>query len=127
MDFLSMEPITIPYSELIHGYYKLKGEGSHNISFDKSLVISCRHTYFTFLILCIKELNDKDVIDIFEKWTIPTIGLPYKIVIDKMFFLCQQNFMIGQTQLEVGITQPLYITLILMAPWKERTGLLCLC
>jgi len=62
MDFLSMEPVTIPCSELIPGYHKLKGEGSHNISFDKLLVISCRHTDFTFLIPCIKELNAKDVI-----------------------------------------------------------------
>jgi len=49
MDFLSMECITIPCSELIPGYHKLKGTESHNISFDKLLVISCRHTDFTFL------------------------------------------------------------------------------
>jgi len=83
MDFLSMEPVTIPCSELIPGYYKLKGEGSHNISFDKLLVISCRHTDFTFLIPCIKELNAKDVIDIFEKWIKPTVGLPYEIIPDQ--------------------------------------------
>jgi len=40
MDFPSMEPVTIPCSELIPGYHKLKGEGSYNISFDKLLVIS---------------------------------------------------------------------------------------
>jgi len=67
MDFLSMEPVTIPCSELIAGYHKLKGEGSHNISFDKILVISCRHTNFTFLLPGIKELNVKDFTDIFEK------------------------------------------------------------
>jgi len=66
MDFLSIEPVTIPYYELIPGYHKLKGEGSHNISFDKLLVISCRHTDFTFLIPCIKELNTQNVIDIVE-------------------------------------------------------------
>jgi len=65
-DFLSMEPVTIPCSELIPGYYKLKEERSHNISFDKLLVISCRHTDFTFLIPCIKELNTKDILDIFQ-------------------------------------------------------------
>jgi len=67
IDFLSIEPITILYSELIPGCHKLKGEGSHNISFDKLLVISCRDTNFTFLIPCIKQLYAKDVIDIFEK------------------------------------------------------------
>jgi len=67
IDFLSMEHVTIPCSELIPGYHKLKGAGSHNISLDKLLVISCRHTDFTFLIPCIKELNAKHVIDIFEK------------------------------------------------------------
>jgi len=77
MDFLSMEPVTIPCSELIPGYHKLKGEGSHNISFDKLLVISCRYTDFTFLIPCIKELNARDILDIFEKWIKPTVGLPY--------------------------------------------------
>jgi len=73
MDFLSIEPVTIPCSELIPSYHKLKGEGSHNISFGKLLVISCRHTDFTFLILCIKELNAMDLIDIFEKWIKPTV------------------------------------------------------
>jgi len=83
MDFLSMEPVTIPCSELISGYPKLKGEGSHNISFDKLLVISCRHTDFTFLIPCIKELNAKDVIDILENWIKATVGLAYEIIIDQ--------------------------------------------
>jgi len=83
MDFLSMEPVTIPCSELIPGYYKLKGEGSHNISFDKLLIISCRHNDFTFLIPCIKELNAKDVVDIFETWIKPTVGLPYEIITDQ--------------------------------------------
>ena len=83
MNFLSIEPITIPCSELIPGYHKLTGEGSHNISFDKLLVISCRHTDFTFLIPCIKELNAKDVIDIFETWIKPTVGLPYEINTDQ--------------------------------------------
>jgi len=83
MDFLSMEPVTIPCSELIPGYHKLKGEGSHNISFEKLLVISCRRTNFTFLIPCIKELNAKDVIDILEKWIKPTVGLPYEIITDQ--------------------------------------------
>jgi len=78
-----MEPITIPYSELISGYYKLKGEGSHNISFDKLLVISCKYTDFTFLIPCIKEINAKDIINIFEEWIKPTVGLPYKIITDQ--------------------------------------------
>jgi len=40
LDFLSMEHFNIPCSELIPCYHKLKGEGSHNISFDKPLVIS---------------------------------------------------------------------------------------
>jgi len=80
MDFLNMEPVTIPYPELIPVYPKLKGEGPHNIFFDKLLVISCRHTDFTFLIPCVKELNAKDVIDIFEKWIKPTVGLPYEII-----------------------------------------------
>jgi len=66
MDFLSIEPVTIPCSELIPCYHKLKGEGSHNISFDKLLIISCRHTDFAFLIPCIKEFNAKYIIDIFE-------------------------------------------------------------
>ena len=83
MDFVSREPVTIPCSELIPGYYKLKGEGSHNISFAKLLVISCRHTDFTLLIPCIKELNAKDVIDIFETWIKPTVGLPYEIIPDQ--------------------------------------------
>jgi len=83
MDFLSMEPVTIPCSELINGYHKLKGEGSYNISFDKLLVISCRHIDFTFLIPCIKELNGKNVIDIFEKWIKPTVRLPYEIIMDQ--------------------------------------------
>jgi len=83
MDFLSMEPVTIPCSELIPGYHKLKGEGSHNISFDKLLVISCRHTDFTFLIPYIKKLNAKEVIDIFETWIKPTVGLPYEIITDQ--------------------------------------------
>jgi len=83
MDFLSMEPVTIPCSELIPGYHKLKGEGSHNISFDNLFFISWRHTDFTFLIPCIKELNAKDVIDIFEKWIKPTVGLPYEIITDQ--------------------------------------------
>jgi len=83
MDFLSMEPITIPCSELIPGYHLLKEEESHNISFDKLLVISCRHTDFTFLIPYIKELNAKDVIDIFEKWIKTTVRLPYEIIRDQ--------------------------------------------
>jgi len=83
MDFLSMEPVTISCSELITGYHKLKGVRSHNISFDKLLVISCRHTDFTFLIPCIKELDARDVIDIFEKWIKPTVGLPYEIITDQ--------------------------------------------
>jgi len=83
MDFLSIEPVTISYSELIPAYHKLKGEGSQNISFDKVLVISCRHTDFTFLIPCIKELNAKDVNDIFEKWIKPTVGLLYEIITDQ--------------------------------------------
>jgi len=83
MDFLSIEPVTITCSELILNYYKLKREESHNISFDKLVVISCRHTDFTFLIPCIKELNAKDVIDIFETWIKPTVGLPYEIIIDQ--------------------------------------------
>jgi len=61
-----METVTIPCSELIPGYHKLREEGSYNISFDKLLVISCQHTDFTLLIPCIKELNAKEVIDIFE-------------------------------------------------------------
>jgi len=48
------------------------------ISFDKSLVISYRHTDLTFLIPCINELNTKYIIDIFEKWIKPTVGLPYE-------------------------------------------------
>jgi len=83
MDFLSIEPVTVSCSELITVYYKLKGEGSHNISFDKLLVISCRHIDYTFLIPCIKELNAKDIIDIFEKWIKSTIFLPYKIITDQ--------------------------------------------
>jgi len=83
IDFLSMEPVTIPYFELIPSYHKLKGEGSHNISFDKILVISCRHTDFTFFIPCIKELNAKDVIDIFEIWIKPTVGISYKLITDQ--------------------------------------------
>jgi len=83
MDFLSMEPVTISCSELIPGYHNLKGEGSHNITFNKLLVISCRHTDFTFLIPCIKELNDKDVTNNFETWIKPTIGLPYEIITDQ--------------------------------------------
>ena len=89
MDFLSMESITIPCSELIPDYHKLKGEGSHNISFDKLLVISCRHTDFTFLIPCIKELNTKDVIDIFEKWINPLLDFLVRSLQIKIFFLCQ--------------------------------------
>jgi len=82
MDFLSMEPVTIPCPKLIRAYHKLKGEGSHNIYFNKLLVISCRHTDFIFLIPYIKELNAKDVIDIFETWIKPTVGLPYEIITD---------------------------------------------
>jgi len=40
IDFLSMEPVTISYYELIPSYYKLIGEGFHNISIDKLLVIA---------------------------------------------------------------------------------------
>jgi len=78
-----MEPVPILGSEIIPSYHKGKGEGSHNISFDKLLVISYRHTDFTFLIPCIKELNPKDVIDIFENWIKPTVGLPYEIIADQ--------------------------------------------
>jgi len=46
-------------------------------------MISCIHTDFTFLIPCIKELNAKDIIDIFEKRIKPTIGLPYEIMPDQ--------------------------------------------
>jgi len=87
-----MEPVTMPYSELIPGYHKLKEEGSHNISFDKLFVISSRHSDFTFLIPCIKELNAKDVIDIFEKWIKPTVGLPYKIITDQDVLFMSATF-----------------------------------
>jgi len=83
MDFLSMEPVTILGSELISDYYKLKEKRSYNISFDKLLVISYRNTDFTFLIPYIKELNAKDVIDIFKQWIKPTVRLPYKIITDQ--------------------------------------------
>ena len=92
MDFLSMEPVTISCSKLIPDYHKLKGERFHNISFDKLLVISCRHTDFTFLVPCIKELNAMDVIDIFEKWIKPTIGLLYKIIADQDILFMSATF-----------------------------------
>jgi len=83
VDFLSMEPVTHPCSELIPSYHTLKGEESHNISFDKLLVISCRHTDFTFFIPCIKQLNAKDIIDIFETWIKLTVRLPCEIFSDQ--------------------------------------------
>ena len=83
IDFLSIEPLTIPYSKLIPSYHKLKGEGSHNISFDKLLVSSCRHSDITFLIPCIKELNIGDIINIFEICNKPTVGLHYDIITDE--------------------------------------------
>jgi len=92
MDFLSMEPVPIPCSELISGYHKLKGEGSHNISFDKLLVISYRHNYFTVLIPCIKELHAKDFIDIFEKCFKPIIGLLYEIITDQNVIFISATF-----------------------------------
>jgi len=87
-----MEPDTIPCPELIPGYHKLKGEGPYNISFDKLLVISCRHTDFTFLIPCIKSLNAKDVIDIYEKWIKPTVRLPYEIITDQDVLFMSATF-----------------------------------
>jgi len=92
MDFLSIEPVTIPCSELIPGVYNLKQEGSQNISFNKLLVISYTLTDFTLFKPCFKELNDKDFIYIFEKCIKPMVGLPYEIITFQGLLLLSEKF-----------------------------------
>jgi len=87
MDFISFEPVIIPCSKLIPGYKDPVGEKPHMIIFYKMLVITCRHSDYTFLISCVSHINAQVVIDIFTKWIRPTIGYPHSLVTnqDRLF------------------------------------------
>ena len=83
MDFISFEPVIIPCSKLIPGYKHPVGEKPHMIVFYKLLVITCRHSDFTFPIPCVSHITGQGVIDIFTKWIRPTIGYPMSLVSDQ--------------------------------------------
>ena len=57
MDFISFEPVIIPCSKLILSYKDPEGEKPHVIVFHKILVITCRHSDYTFLIPCVSHIN----------------------------------------------------------------------
>jgi len=127
MDFLSMELVTIPCSELIPCNHKLKKQGLHNISIDKLLGISCKHTDFTSLYLPLKNLMLSKLLIFLRNRSNPLLGFLMRLLQIKVFFLCQQYCKMGQIQLELGIKPPLHITYKLMEPLRERTRLLFLC
>jgi len=83
LDIISFEPIIIPCSKLIPGYKDPVGENPLMIVFHKMLVITCRHSDYTFFIRYVTDINAQGVIDIFTKWIRPTIVYPISIVTDQ--------------------------------------------
>ena len=64
----------------------------HFLILCKVLNIIVRHSSYTYIRGCTREINAAGVIDIFEKHIKPTIGLPFSIVSDQDVLFMSAEF-----------------------------------
>jgi transposase InsO family protein len=87
-----MEPVFIHCSHFIPGYHDGKQDKPHMLVFHKLLVITDVATDFTYLIPCIAEISASDVIDIFQQFLKPAMGLPKAIISDQDILFMSGTF-----------------------------------
>ena len=64
----------------------------HFVIFCKILNIIDRHSGYIYIISCTGEINAAGVIDIFEKYIKPTLGLPFSILSDQDVLFMSSEF-----------------------------------
>jgi len=81
-DFLSMVPIKVFLTDILHRYRLEKGESLHKVTFHKLMVIQDTFTDYTFLISCTSYITAKDVIEMWKQKVAPIVGLPHALISD---------------------------------------------
>ena len=83
MDFLFLKQLVLNCAKLILSMKISSKQKPYFVTFSKVLNIMDRQSAYTYIILYNGKINVTGVIDIFEKYIKPTIGLLFSIISDQ--------------------------------------------